>query len=163
MKKLILDTTVCLDLFHGDLLRTVLKLPYEIGIPDVIAAELISPPGSLLIGMGYSIYTIPESVIEEISLLRKKSAKPSTNDLFALLSAKLQAGILVTGDDALRTIASEEGILVHGILWLLDEFVHYKILGQSEAAEAMERMIEAGAWLPRRECQLRLKKWRRGE
>lgn len=52
-KRLVLDTTICIDLFNGQLLGKVTRLPYELLLPDVIVEELIDPSGNDLIEMGY--------------------------------------------------------------------------------------------------------------
>ena len=160
-KQLILDTTICIDLFNGRILEKVKGLPYELTVPDVIAEELINPPGNHLIKAGFSTLGIQGEVIEQISALRERYPKPSTNDLFSLMLAKVHSSILVTGDDALRRAAKNEGIPVHGVLWILDKLLHYGILKPYQAAEALEHILAEGSWLPKYECELRLKKWKR--
>jgi len=159
-KKLILDTTVCIDFFKGQLLEKVTRLPYELVLPDVIVAELIDPPGELFIRSGFSILHLDENAIEEITVLRERYPKPSTNDLFALLLAKINSCELITGDDALRKAAKDKGVLVHGLLWILDRLIDYRILTPIEAAEALERILAEGSWLPKNECEARLKRWK---
>lgn len=159
-KRLILDTTTCIDLFNGNLLKKVTKLPYELVLPDVIVAELINPPGKHLLQVGYKISHIPEHAMAEIISLRERYSKPSTNDLFAFLLAKLNSCELITGDDALRKIAKDEGVAVHGILWILDRLIDHTIVSPREAADALEKILAGGSWLPRKECEIRLKWWR---
>ena len=158
--KLVLDTTVCIDLFNGRLLERVARLPYELSLPDVIVAELIHPPGDLFIQAGFSKQHLDEHAIGQIIALRERFPKPSTNDLFALLLAKINSCRLITGDDALKKAAREEGIPVHGLLWILDRLVEYKILTPNEAADALEKIIAEGSWLPKKECESRLKRWK---
>ena len=159
-KKLILDTTICIDLFNGQLLEKVIKLPNELVLPDVIIEELIKPPGKNLIEIGYMVLSLDEEGIQQIILLRERYPKPSTNDLFALLLAKLNACSLVTGDDSLRKAAKKEGVLVHGLLWVLDRLIDHTILKPLEATEALERILAEGSWLPKKECDARIKSWR---
>jgi predicted nucleic acid-binding protein len=159
-KKIILDTTICIDLFHGQLLEKATRLPYELTLPDVIAHELISPPGELFIQAGYSILPLNEEVIEQVIVLRERYPRPSTNDLFALLLAKINSCELVTGDDSLRNTASKEGVPVHGLLWLFDRLIEKRILTTSEAADALKKILAQGSWLPKKECEARLKRWR---
>jgi rRNA-processing protein FCF1 len=111
-KKLILDTTICIDLFHAQILGKAIRLPYELVLPDVIVHELINPPGELFIQSGFSTLQLGEDIIDQIILLREHYSKPSTNDLFALLLAKINTCPLITGDDALRKAANEEGVPV---------------------------------------------------
>lgn len=62
-KKLILDTTICIDLSNGQLLEKVIKLPNELVLPDVIIEELIKPPGKNLIEIGYMVLSLDEEGI----------------------------------------------------------------------------------------------------
>jgi predicted nucleic acid-binding protein len=160
-KQLVLDTTICIDLFNGRILEKVKDLPYESTVPDVIAEELINPPGDHLIKAGFSTLGIQGEVVEQINALRKRYPNPSTNDLFSLMLAKVHSSILVTGDDALRKAARNEKIPVHGVLWILDKMVLHRVLKPRQAAEALENMLAEGSWLPKYECELRLKKWKR--
>jgi predicted nucleic acid-binding protein len=159
-KRLVLDTTICIDLSNGQLLEKVTKLPYELSLPDVIVEELIDPPGNNLIQIGYEVLQINEEAIKKVTVLREQYLKPSTNDLFALLLAKLNSCPLVTGDDALRKAAKDEGVPVYGLLWILDNLIGYDILKPREAADALEKILAEGSWLPKKECEARLKKWR---
>ncbi len=101
-----------------------------------------------------------EEVIEQVIGLRENYTKPSTNDLFALLLAKINSCDLITGDDALRNAANKEGVPVHGLLWLLDKLIEHRILRTNEAADALKKILAQGSWLPKKECEARLKKWR---
>ena len=159
-KQLILDTTVCIDLFNGKLLRAATRLPYELALPDVIVDELINPSGRHLLQIGYSVLHLPPEAIEKVTNLRERYTKPSTNDLFALLLAKLHSCELITGDDALRKAAHREKVTTHGVLWLLDRLVEHNILTPEEAADALKNILAGGSWLPNKECEARLKHWK---
>jgi len=159
-EKLVLDTTICIDLFNGGLIEKALQLPYDLVLPDVIVEELIHPPGGHLVKSGYSVLSLDEEGVQQVLLLRERYRKPSTNDLFALVLAKLKSYPLVTGDDSLRRAAKEEGLQVHGLLWVLDRLVDFHILSFVDAAASLEIILEEGSWLPRKECEARLKRWR---
>jgi predicted nucleic acid-binding protein len=159
-KKLVLDTTICIDLFNGQLLEKVTNLPYELVLPDVIVEELIEPSGEYLIKIGYKRLQIDEETIDQIIDLRERYSKPSTNDLFALLVAKINSCEILTGDNDLRSVAKKEGVTVHGIFWILDNLVEGNILTPGEAADALERIKAEGSWLPQKEYKAHLKRWR---
>ena len=161
MKKLILDTSICIDLYYGKLLKVVLQLSYEFVLPDVIIAELIEPAGELLTQSGFIEEGTSGEETNDILALRNEYIEPSLNDLFALLLAKRNSCPLITADNALRNAAKQEGVTTHGLLWLLDAIVEAKILTGVQAAEALESIIAAGSWLPKKECEERIKKWRR--
>ena len=159
LKKLILDTSICIDLYHGKLLKAVLQLQRKIVLPDVIIAELEEPAGELLLKIGFIQEGTSGEEIEDIIALRNEYANPSTNDLVALYLARRNACYLITGDNALRNAAKQEGVTVHGLLWLMDALVKLEIINKSKASEALKSIIEAGSWLPKRECEERFKKW----
>jgi predicted nucleic acid-binding protein len=159
-KKLVLDTTICIDLFNGQLLKKVTSLPYELVLPDVIVEELIEPPGEYLIQIGYKRLQLDEEAIDQIIDLRERYSRPSTNDLFALWAAKINSCEILTGDNDLRNVAKAEGVAVHGIFWILDNLIEYNVLTPKEAADALERIIAEGSWLPKREYEAHLKRWR---
>ena len=161
MSKLILDTSICIDLYNGKLLKAALQLPHEFVLPDVIIAELIEPAGERLLKLGFTKEGTSSEETQHVFALRNEYAAPSLNDLFALLLAKRNDCYLITGDNALRNAAKQEGVKTHGLLWLLDAIVECKILPQAEAANALERIIAEGSWLPKKECEARLNKWRK--
>ena len=161
LKKLILDTSICIDLYHGKLLKAVLQLSYKFILPDVIIEELNEPSGELLLELGFSKEGTTGEETKDIFTLRNAYAGPSTNDLFALLLAKRNGCPIITGDNALRNAAKQEGITAHGLLWLMDALVELKIITESNAFKALKSIIEAGSWLPKKECEERLTKWRR--
>ena len=45
----------------------------------------------------------------------------SANDCFCFVTARSQRGILLTGDALLRRVASQSGLRVHGVLWVIDQ------------------------------------------
>jgi predicted nucleic acid-binding protein len=68
--------------------------------------------------------------------------------------------MLVTGDAALRHAAEEEGVEVHGTLWLLDNLIVDGLLPSATGAFALERMQKHGSRFPQDECNDRLERWR---
>ena len=155
----VLDTSTCIDLWHGDLLPSVLLLPYRFLLSDVIMSELIEPPGSLFASLGYEIFSIPSDDVMEVLRLRSLYLKPSTNDLFALVGTRNMHGVLITGDNALRKAAESEGLAVHGTLWLLDQLVRFSVITKIVASNALRNMLDNGARFPHSECSMRFRKW----
>ena len=158
--RLVVDTSVCVDLSNGGLLETALNLPYALLLPDILRKELKDPNGDDLVDLGYQeVHFGIEAVIhaEELSL---KYSKASAEDIFALTYAKLNDCVLLTNDDELRKAALHESVKVHGILWLLDELVAAGFLPGPVAADALQKILNSGGWLPEQECQRRLNKWR---
>jgi len=82
------------------------------------------------------------------------------NDLLALVLARALEATLLTGDRHLRRVAAQEGVDVHGTLWVLDEMVRLEVITPPQATQALERMLAQARRLPRAECQRRLRQWK---
>lgn len=159
MPRCVLDSSICVDLANAGLLEVVLRLSHSLELPDVIAAELNEPRGSLLIELGFGTASLAD--VSVVTALAAKYRKPSANDLFALACAKVNRCLLLTGDADLRQAAESEGVESHGILWVLDELVREGILSPIDAATSLDRVIAGGSWLPRHECEERFRRWRK--
>ncbi|MBI5021737.1 MAG: DUF3368 domain-containing protein [Ignavibacteriales bacterium] len=158
---LVLDTSICVDLSNGKLLEIALQLHYTFLLPDVIAGELMDPQGEDLLKIGYKVINLAPEQIGYIEILNQKYSQPSRADLFALASAKYLSCILLTGDQSLRKAADTESVEVHGILWLLDKLVFGKLITADFASHSLNNIIESGSWLPKKEIETRLKKWKK--
>ncbi|WP_052300881.1 hypothetical protein [Methanoplanus limicola] len=66
---------------------------------------------------------------------------------------------MITGDNLLRKTAQRNGVNVHGILWILDEFVIAGCISSQKALKSLEKIIKAGGRLPYEECEKLRKKW----
>lgn len=163
MPRCVLDTSICLDLSNAGLLEVILRLPHEFLLPDVIAEELKEPSGQRLVELGYTPVSLSGEHIGRVTDFAERYRRPSRVDLFALAYARVHECILVTGDAALRTAAEAEGVDVHGVLWILDDLVAQNILPPAEAANALDRMIASGSWLPQEDCSERINRWRGGQ
>ncbi len=160
-QQLVVDTSVCIDLFNGGILHEVARLPYHSLLPDVILAEeLTDPPAETFTDAGFIRSGTSGNEMYILEELSAKYGKPSRNDLFALTIAKSRGLILLSGDKDLRSAAKKEKVEVHGTIWILDQLVAEAIITQSAAAKALEEMLKAGARLPDDECQDRLTRWR---
>ena len=84
----------------------------------------------------------------------------SLADVSCFLLSSMTGRPLLTGDGRLRSDARKAGLEVHGALWLLDQLIAEEVINAVRGAEALVAMIEAGARLPRSECEMRLKRWR---
>ncbi len=155
----VVDTSVLVDLYLGELLDDLFRLPFRFFTADVIVAELLEPDGEELVKRGLVIGELDGTQVQEVFRLARCNRRVSTNDFFALLLAKSLGATLLTGDKYLSGVAQEEGVPIHGVLWVLDEMVRLKVTTPPAAAEALRRMVAAGSRLPRAECQRRLKDW----
>ena len=159
LSRCVVDTSILIDLHIGKVMVQFFQLPYHFIAPDVIIAELHEPSGTLLLELGLQQEELTGDQIVEVLQLRKQYNRPSVNDLFALILAKILEATLLTNDGSLRKVAQQQGITTHGTLWVLDEMVRLMIISPLQAADALRTMFEKGSRLPLDECNKRLQKW----
>jgi rRNA-processing protein FCF1 len=158
--KIILDTNICVDLFNGNILESVLKLPDSFLLPDVILAELKEPAGNTLLSFGYQSLQLSPDAVQIVFQYAEQYTKPSRTDLFALAAAKTSKIILLTGDQYLRNAAEKEKVEVHGLLWLLDRLFDARLVLGPQLTDSLDIIVAKGAWLPQKEVQVRKEKWK---
>jgi hypothetical protein len=156
---LITDTNIWIDLENGGILVEVFRLPYRFLTPDFAIPELIRPGWETLHGLGLEAHELLAEQVVELVQLRQTYRNLSIIDLAAFLLAKTLNGTLLTGDFRLNELANANGLSVHGVLWLLDEMVHFQALTPGQAVVALGRMLDKGARLPAEECSNRVTSW----
>ncbi len=166
MQILITDTSICIDLFYGNLLGLLSKLPYKFGVSDVILYdpklfEIIKPTTKKIVNSGFSVYSIETSSVADVFTLAQKYKKPSIQDLFSLVTARDYKAILLTGDKNLRKTATLEKVDYRGILWLLDELLRHDVISYQTAIQSLKNMLSNKARLPKVECEKRFKEWQK--
>jgi len=156
----ILDASVAIDLINGDLLSEVDKLPYKIGIPDIILHEEIEVKGTYLSNQfHYELIEFSEEQVALVLHLRESTNRISTPDLFAYVSALERSGCLITGDGALRLLCESNEVEVHGLLWILDELVNGNLISTGKASDSLHIILKKGSYLPIDQCIKRFIKW----
>ena len=96
----------------------------------------------------------------QIQLIEGNNPVLSIADCSCLYLAEEISGTLLTGDGALRRIAEQQNIPVHGILWVLDELIARGLIAKTEAHEKLLQLKELNPRLPGHESQKRLKAWK---
>ncbi|MEA2034002.1 MAG: type II toxin-antitoxin system VapC family toxin [Euryarchaeota archaeon] len=151
------DSCVIIDLFSAGVISHLFSLDYTIKTTDFVVNELISVDESSLKGFDVVI-TSSEEILDLIEI-RNNHPGLSITDISVYYHANKRGWVIITGDGALRKFASEKGILVHGTLWILDEFVEAGCLLPDEAADALNSILNSGGRLPLEECEKIIKKW----
>ncbi len=123
---LVNDASCLIDLRKGGLLEELCRLPYRVVVPLPIREHemLDMPPRQwrALEAAGMITRDLTPEEIGQAIALKARHPGLSANDCFCLVTAKAYAGILLTGDAALRRVAIERGLRAHGVLWIVDEF-----------------------------------------
>jgi predicted nucleic acid-binding protein len=156
----VLDASVAIDLINGDLLREVDKLPFTIGIPDVILHKEIEVKCDYFSDQfQYKVIEFSEEQVALVLHLRESTNKISTEDLFAYVSALERSCCLITGDGALRLLCESNKVEVHGLLWILDELIKRDLISSRKASDSLHIILEKGSYLPIDQCKKRFIKW----
>lgn len=157
MRIVVSDSSCLIDLRKASLLAAFLKLPYEVLIPNTLFDDELlkfttAEKRSLLRG-GLKVVEVPGTGVLRAREIIQKTPRLSINDGFAFAVAEShERCILVTGDGLLRTVATEHGIEVHGVLWIIDELHRHEIETPVTLAEALRLFAQdQTVRLPRRE------------
>lgn len=159
-KILVSDTNIWIDLHHSGLLETVFALPHQFVTTDFVWRELKKPPGQELTGLGLVVEAFNGEEVATLFMLRQTLGNSSLADVSCYFLAKERGWTLLTNDGALRKSGQKSQLEVRGVLWILDELEAHALIAPGQLADALETMLEAGAWLPEDECHQRLSRWR---
>lgn len=159
----ILDASVMLDFILGEIFCCLLSCPCTFITSDIIADEEInrSYTRTQLGELGLIIVELEPDELIRIMELMEEHPELSPKDLSVFLFSVKYNGVLASGDGALRKFAEAHRITCHGTLWLLDHLVDSGLLSYPEGAKALERMLDGKRWLPRAECEKRIRIWER--
>ena len=148
MLLVISDASVLIDIEHGDLTSAMFSLPWQFAVPDILFFEELSNRHEHLLEFGLICKVMDSKLISQAYDLRQKHLQTSVNDLLALTLARDQQCLLLTGDKALRQVASGLNIEVHGTLWLIDQMINYKKISVDTAKASFQSMRASGSRLP---------------
>lgn len=160
---LINDANILIDLLKINLLDTFFQLEFDFQVTDVVLGEIQEDnvhelerfiTNGILNKQGFLFEDLVK--IQEV---RNKYQALSIADCSCLYLAEKLSGTLLTGDGALRRIAEEHSIPVHGILWIFDEFVAGDLITKTVAYDKLLKLRELNPRLPSLECQKQIKIW----
>ena len=152
MSACVTDANIWIDLYAGALLNLAPHLGIAYVVPVPIAAELDvmnAPSRERLEALGVEFRSVPDEQIYEAMDLAEEYPNPSAADLIALVVARALSVTLLTGDSGLRSAAEQEGVTVHGTIWLMRRMVSRRLITQTAAQQAHRAMLDAGRRLPR--------------
>jgi len=109
------------------------QLPYDFCVPDLLfEQELKGELGDRLIACGLDVVELSPVELTGAMAVHQASGKLSYPDAFAYVLAKERDWTLLTGDGAMRKLAREQKLAMHGVLWVVEE---YHRQGVMEAAD----------------------------
>jgi len=159
MLLIISDASVLIDIECGELTSAMFSLPWQFAVPDILFSEELSDRHGHLSQFGLISKTMSGELVAEAYSLRQKYVKTSVNDLLALTLAKNEKCQLLTGDKALREVAKELSVDVHGTIWLVEQMLQSKQITVGVARVSFQRMKDSGSRLPWTEVEKMLYKF----
>jgi len=161
MSILVSDTSVLIDLERGNLLEAVFSASIELAVPDLLFERELRPyHGPELLRLGLRVLELEPTGVQLALEYRKRSRAISLPDSFALALAKTQGHTLLTGDAALASIAREEGLDCHGVLWVLDLLEREKAVPRSGLLKALTEIAShSRCRLPKKLVAERLRRY----
>ncbi len=148
MQLLISDSNIFIDMEVANLTQKMFALPYTFATPDILYYEELEEEHENLLEYNLQILSLTSETIKYTESIVPKYLKASRNDLFALALAKQEKCPLITGDGALRKTGEEEGIIIYGTIWIVNELMKHNLINNDEAVEAYEMMKENKRRLP---------------
>jgi len=165
MKVVVQDASILIDLAEGELLEAWFSLGIETLTTSLVWREVNRRSHKSRLKRftrldKLEVVSMSSEVMTEVVVL-KQSLPPALTlqDASVLHLAVKREAVLLAGDDLLRKCAEERGVVVRGLLWVLDELVERHTITPAKAAATLERLLKGKARLPKAECELRLKKW----
>jgi predicted nucleic acid-binding protein len=125
----------------------------------ILEQELHEPPGAWLEEIGVERCDLTGAQVSAVEELAARYRRPSRLDLFALVLARDKGATLLTDEGSLRAVAEDQGVVVEGVLWILDLMVKHGQVTRCEAATSLRQMIAGGRRLPDEEVKNRLRMW----
>ena len=159
------DSSCLIDLRKASLLDAFLQLPYELLIPNTLFEDELlkftAAQKKALVRGGLKVVDLPGDGVLRARQLVRDLPHLSIHDGFAFALAESCPGcILLTGDGALRALADEREIEVHGVLWVIDE-IHRHAISPAANLLAALRVLAAdpAVRLPHRELAAYIKRY----
>ncbi|OQX20056.1 MAG: hypothetical protein BWK76_02550 [Desulfobulbaceae bacterium A2] len=160
---LVNDANILIDLLKIGLLEVFFQLDYDFLVTDMVLAEIQEKNvGDLHPFFNAKRLTRQGFTFDElvrIQVIQDRNPALSVPDCSCLYLAQKVSATLLTNDAALRRIAGQEAVPVHGILWVFDMLVEQNIIQRDTAIAALSRLMEVNPRLPEKECLKRLKLW----
>ena len=155
------DASCLIDLRKGDLLSSLTKLPYRFVVPlPVRESEVLDFSENqwhMLETAGLITHDLTPDEVGLAIALKAEHPALSANDCFCHVTAKSYSGILLTGDGLLRKVASQNGLRVHGVLWIVDELHSSRVCSVNLLTRALRTwLFDDSVFLPEAEISSRL-------
>lgn len=165
-KVVVSDTNIFIDLCKLGILGDFFALPLDIHTTDLIISELTIPEQKQAV-LNFQkreklhVASLDASQISEVAeMSADTNGKLSIYDCSVWLYARTGGYSIISGDDLLKRKATEDGLEVHGILYIIDLMVNYNILPKPLASSILSELYKINKWLPKAEVERRINNWK---
>ena len=165
MRIVVSDSSCLIDLRKVSLLDAFLRLPYELLIPNTLFEEELlkftAAEKKALVRGGLKVVDLPGNRVLRAREIARAMPQLSIHDGFAFALAESCHGcILLTGDGALRALATERNMEVHGVLWVIDELHRHAMNTAENLLTALQLLADdPTVRLPHRELAAYIKRY----
>ena len=163
MKLIITDSSVFFDIIKIQALPEFFALDFEICTTDFVRGEILESEQGEQIEMfirshQLTVFVLSEKEIEEVENFKTKRFFKTLIDKTVLWKAKQLKCPLLTGDAKLRSEATDQGIPVHGSLWVIRMMVESNVVTANAGIEFLEKLKVSNDRLPLDEIEKLIKK-----
>jgi len=163
MRLIITDSSVFFDIIKIQALPEFFALDFEICTTDFVINEILESEQREQIKIfirshQLNVFDLSEQEIDEISNFKTKRFFKTLIDKTVLWKAKQLKCPLLTGDAKLRSEAIEQGVMVHGSLWVIQIMVESKVITVNAGIEFLEKLRISNDRLPLDEIEKLIKK-----
>lgn len=155
------DASSLIDLRKAGLLSILGDLPYRLVVPLLVRElEILSfseDHWRTLDSAGLITYDLTPGEVGQAFALKARYPALSANDCFCYVTAEVHTAILLTGDRQLRNVAADNGLPVHGVLWIIDQLRDTRMCCANLLVRALRVWQSDGTvFLPREQIASRL-------
>lgn len=163
MKLFITDTNVFFDLMNIEALPEFFGLDFEICTTDFVVNEILrleqaEQIHNFIRSKQLTVFSFSSDEINEVVNLKTKRMLRRIADKSVLWKALQLKCKLLTGDRSLRNEAEENGLEVHGSIWVVMMIVDAKLLSAEKGIELYEKLKIVNDSLPKEEIEKLIKK-----
>ena len=149
------------DLDRGSLLEAVFDLPLVFVVPDLLYERELRPyGGARLLERGLQVAELNGDGVTRAINFRRKRPSLSLSRRLRPCPRHGNRWMLLTGDRVLRNLAASEGVVCHGLLWLLDYMSDIEVTDRGALYSALKAIsAHPRCRLPRADVSKRLVRW----
>lgn len=150
MERIVIDSSIIIDLIGLDLLPSLAKCPFEINTTDLIQTEIKKNPEILIKLIKDKVVKIRVFATEELEFLLDQNSDDrsiSIHDHSVIFLANELSAIILTSDNKLASKAKALKLEIHGIIWIIETMLKAKIITKKVAKSKILDLPNVNSWI----------------